>query len=290
MTTEPALDAVAVATTVAVLASYVGVGGVGAWSGGLLLGVTAGIAARLGVRQVAVDRGLAPLRPAGDRLRGRIYVETRIRAPLDRVWALTQEPEQHARWDLRFGRIEPVGSDAGALRFSYSTLGVAGQGVHVGDRWRQSGGATSSLRFASSHRLSPIAEGAGYWRYEPSGEGLRFLTGYDYRPRYPHIDLVFRPLMAWATAWSFDRLRLWAERHQRPGRSLVVAFADFGVRCATVAVAGVAGDGLTAAAAAILMRWVPVLPCVPSASRCLRHPPDARSGTAPQALATLEDA
>jgi hypothetical protein len=28
--------------------------------------------------------------------------------------------------------------------------------------------------------------------------------------------LVFRPLMGWATAWSFDRLRLWIERGLEP--------------------------------------------------------------------------
>uniref|UniRef100_UPI003447A0FF SRPBCC family protein n=1 Tax=uncultured Aeromicrobium sp. TaxID=337820 RepID=UPI003447A0FF len=148
-----------------------------------------------------------------------IYVETLVNAPLERVWALTQDPAQHARWDLRFGRIEPQASEKGARRFTYSTFGVSGTGVHVGDRWRETGGATSSLRFASPHVLSPIAEGAGYWRYEPQAGALRFLTGYDYRARYRRIDRVFRPLMGWATAWSFDRLRLWAERDQSPARS-----------------------------------------------------------------------
>lgn len=31
-----------------------------------------------------------------------IYVETRINASLDEVWALTQDPAQHVRWDARF--------------------------------------------------------------------------------------------------------------------------------------------------------------------------------------------
>ena len=163
-----------------------------------------------------------------------IYVETLVNAPLERVWALTQDPAQHARWDLRFGRIEPQASEKGARRFTYSTFGVSGTGVHVGDRWRETGGATSSLRFASPHVLSPIAEGAGYWRYEPQAGALRFLTGYDYRARYRRIDRVFRPLMGWATAWSFDRLRLWAERDQSPARSLALALGDVAARVAVV--------------------------------------------------------
>ena len=32
--------------------------------------------------------------------------------------------------------------------------------------------------------------------------------------------LLFRPMMGWATAWSFDRLRLWAETGQTPESTL----------------------------------------------------------------------
>jgi hypothetical protein len=43
---------------------------------------------------------------------------------------------------------------------------------------------------------------------------------YDYRTRYGgpgrSLDLIFRPLLGWATAWSFDRLRLWAEHDIHP--------------------------------------------------------------------------
>src|ERR671924_245276 len=34
-----------------------------------------------------------------------IYVEVRIRAPMDALWELTQRPDLHARWDLRFTSI-----------------------------------------------------------------------------------------------------------------------------------------------------------------------------------------
>jgi hypothetical protein len=46
---------------------------------------------------------------------------------------------------------------------------------------------------------------------------VRFLTRYDYQTRFGAagrlVDrFLFRPLLGWATAWSFDRLRLWIER------------------------------------------------------------------------------
>ena len=34
-----------------------------------------------------------------------IYVESRIRASLDRLWNATQQPDLHQRWDARFGTI-----------------------------------------------------------------------------------------------------------------------------------------------------------------------------------------
>src|ERR1700722_11274047 len=51
--------------------------------------------------------------PAEVSRRRPIYVESRIRAPMDAIWAATQEPDRHQRWDLRFGRIEyrPRGGD-----------------------------------------------------------------------------------------------------------------------------------------------------------------------------------
>jgi len=53
----------------------------------------------------------------------------------------------------------------------------------------------------------------------PTPEGVRFITGYDYAPGWGRFaDLVMRPLILWMTAWSFDRLRIWAERGEEPDR------------------------------------------------------------------------
>jgi hypothetical protein len=157
-----------------------------------------------------------------------IYVEILIRAPLEEVWEKTQRPELHQRWDLRFTGIDylPRPNDDAPQDFRYSTrigfgLGIEGYGQTLGERVRPDGSRVSSLRFWSDQRISLIKEGSGYWRYVPTSDGVRFLTWYDYRVRFGApgrlIDAaVFRPLVGWATAWSFDRLRRWIEEETPP--------------------------------------------------------------------------
>lgn len=285
----------------------------------------------------------------------RIYVETSVRTDMDALWARTQDPAQHQRWDLRFTEITPLpreespastpGSGPGdeyaavdgahgvpgpasvraaavvtGTRFRYTTrvlpfLTVSGTGVAAGDRLRADGERTSALRFACAHPLVPLAEGSGYWRYVPDGAAVRFLTGYQYRTRWGHagvlLDRLFlRPAMGWATAWSFDRLRLWLEHGVSPRRSLWRALAEGAVRLALLGLAAVLvllpsptllvvallgpylGLGavlLTAASGlllAALVLFVPPLPGTPSARRCLRTPP--LRVRAPRLLASLE--
>jgi hypothetical protein len=153
-----------------------------------------------------------------------LYVEVLVRAPMDRLWELTQDPVQHARWDLRFSRIVPVEDLAGgAVRFRYErSMGprtITGTGTSVGERRRPDGTRTSALRFSSDDRLSPLRDGRGYWRYVPVEDGVRFVTGFDYTPGLGRAsDLVLRPVVRWMTAWSFDRLRRWAETGEPPER------------------------------------------------------------------------
>ncbi|MEU5901260.1 MULTISPECIES: hypothetical protein [Streptomyces] len=214
-----------------------------------------------------------------------LYIEARIRADLDDLWARTQEPDQHRRWDLRFGEIDYLPCAEGEpQRFRYATrvlpfLTVAGTGVSAGEKRRPDGTRTSALRFASPHPLSLLEEGSGYWRYVPAedGDGVRFLTGYDYRPRWGRFGeiadrLVFRPVMGWATAWSFDRLRLWLERGVTPERALAHAVAECVVRllCVAAAVLFVPVVALAVAASVLVL---PPLPTTPAARRCLRKPP-----------------
>lgn len=160
-----------------------------------------------------------------------IYVEILIKQDLDRVWQLTQQPDLHQRWDLRFTSIHylPRPDPEQAQRFLYQTrigrgLSIAGTGESVGQH-NDGGSRTSSLKFASEDPKSLIRTGSGYWRYVPAEHGLRFFTWYDYEVRFGALGrlvdrLFFRPLIGWATAWSFDRLRLWTEEGQSPETSM----------------------------------------------------------------------
>ena len=115
-------------------------------------------------------------------------------------------------------------------RFRYATrigfgLEVAGEGQSVGNRDLADGSRSSALTFSSADSRSIIREGAGYWKYIPTAEGVRFLTWYDYRTRFGFLGalfdrVAFQPLMGWATAWSFDRLRLWLEEGVDPAYAM----------------------------------------------------------------------
>lgn len=182
-----------------------------------------------------------------------LYVETLIHTDLDALWHHTQDPALHSRWDLRFTDIAPLAT--GRFRYTTKVLGlpVTGVGVHSGERFGPDGTRTSVLRFASADSRSLIRSGAGFWRYSPTDDGVRFVTGFDYCTRWGRFgalaDVAFRPLFGWMTAWSFDRLRIWLETGTPPERQSLLA---------------------------------------PSAARCRRSRPAGRDGVAPRSLAALE--
>ncbi|GAB2624137.1 hypothetical protein [Pseudactinotalea suaedae] len=220
-----------------------------------------------------------------------IYVETIVRAPLDTVWHLTQEPDLHVRWDLRFTSIRHVPRpDPGRPQeFRYSVrvlpgLTITGTGRSLGERERPDGTRTSALGWERDGALSPLGPGRGYWRYVPvrgaHGTAVRFLTGYDYEPGWGSVpDRVVRPLIGWATAWSFDALRLWAECDQTPERSRTLAFLDVATRAAAVLGAahlarrrGRVAYVLATATTTALVLLLPAPAGVPRAARCRRRP------------------
>lgn len=171
-----------------------------------------------------------------------IYVEIPIRACMEELWDKTQNPQLHQRWDLRFSQIEYLPRPAdGPQRFLYRTrigvgLKIDGRGESTGTRDGEKGERTSSLKFWSDDRKSLIETGSGYWKYVPvsteylqsddadSRSTIRFFTWYDYQTRFGVLgrlidQFCFRPLLGWATAWSFDRLRLWIEKGIPPETS-----------------------------------------------------------------------
>ncbi|HEY4459032.1 MAG TPA: hypothetical protein VGN81_32260, partial [Pseudonocardiaceae bacterium] len=103
---------------------------------------------------------------------------------------------------------------------------------------------------------------------------IRFRTGYDYRPGWGRLgtaaDRLFRPLLGWGTAWSFDRLRLWLERGTTPERSLRNALLDVGGRVAVCAIVGYEGSIAQTVIVAAALAMLPPLPTTPAARRCRR--------------------
>jgi len=249
---------------------------------------------------------------------GTLFVETSVRLPreaaardavVDRLWALTQDPVMHPRWDLRFSSITPTGhDDAGAQLFTYALAlphprwpvrTVRGTGASTAGRRDASGRGASALRWTSADPLSPLGPGAGWWRYAPEGDAVRFVTGYDYAPGWGRLGRVLdpwlvRPLVGWATAWSFDRLRLWVEAGADPARSRDLAVARAGARLlaalagAVLAARGPAG-AVPGAVLLALARWAPLPDAVPSARRCRRRPADRRPPRPPSSLADLHE-
>ncbi|MGW4384225.1 hypothetical protein [Kitasatospora sp. NPDC004531] len=255
-----------------------------------------------------------------------IYVELSIRTDLGKLWELTQQPWHHQRWDARFSRIDylalpsrrpATGSAAeppAPIGFRYRLgLGrrpaLTGTGTTTAERWRADGQRVSALRFAADSGWSPLQEGAGYWRYLPSrpedADRVTFITGYDYRtwswPGGAQLDRhVVRPLVGWLTAWSFDRLRLWAEHGISPERALWHGLAEVAVRAGAAALAGVVDAAVTGRPVAGVLTagvvlgasvLVPPSRLTPAARRCRRRPrPDARGRAAarpPRLLCTL---
>lgn len=160
-------------------------------------------------------------------------------AGLERLWQYTQTPEIHSRWDLRFTGITylPKATPEEPQHFLYETkigfgIKVSGKGMTSGNHNKENGESTSALKFWSDEKISLIKTGSGYWKYLPKDKGITFLTWYDYETRHGAagklIDrLFFRPLIGWATAWSFDSLRLWLDKDIAPevSRRLYLLFA-----------------------------------------------------------------
>lgn len=169
-----------------------------------------------------------------------IYVEIEVRDDIDKIWEYSQNPKLHEQWDLRFSSITYNAKKPGEdmQRFMYTTkvmpgIQVAGWGQSKGTHEKASGEKTSALHFGTKQLLSPIAEGRGYWKYIPHEEGTTFLTQYDYTVRFgvlgKAVDRLFRPIMGWGTALSFDVLKRWIEAGESPKTQYRRFFAFYAI-------------------------------------------------------------
>jgi hypothetical protein len=166
-----------------------------------------------------------------------IYVEVPIQAKLDDLWEASQNPKLHEQWDLRFSSITYLPKiENEAQQFTYTrTVGpfykVEGWGKIVGS-YQNDKQRTSSLHFGTDQKLSPIREGRGYWKYEQLDDSVTFLTQYDYDVNFGRagkiVDkFVFRPLIGWATALSFDVLKRWLEKGETPATQYIRFFSTY---------------------------------------------------------------
>ncbi|MEZ7171134.1 DoxX-like family protein [Sporosarcina sp. OR05] len=169
-----------------------------------------------------------------------IYVEIDIQATMDDVWQATQEPDLHAKWDVRFSSITYLPKKADEPQaFTYERrvapfLTVKGWGKSSGATNNSNGSRSSALHFGTDQWFSPIREGRGYWKYVPIQGGVKFLTQYDYEPNFSSFGkivdrCIFKPMMGWATALSFDVLKRWLEQGEAPRSQYIRFFYSYGL-------------------------------------------------------------
>ncbi|WP_342514941.1 DoxX-like family protein [Sporosarcina sp. FSL K6-1522] len=167
-----------------------------------------------------------------------IYVEVPIYTDIDAIWDASQQPDRHEQWDLRFSSITYLPKKEGEPQaFVYSrTVGpflqVEGWGESVGSFHKEDGTRSSSLHFGTEQWISPIREGRGYWKYEPQEDHVKFLTQYDYEVNFGKAGeiadrAIFRPLIGWATALSFDVLKRWLEQGEAPRSQYMRFFSTY---------------------------------------------------------------
>lgn len=174
-----------------------------------------------------------------------IYVSAHIHADLEAIWEYTQNPKLHQQWDLRFSEIQPLSAPGEREQhFRYRTrigfgLAVTGTGMSRRVGAQRQDKRLSTLFFRSGQAISLIAEGSGYWKYTRRDGGVDFETRYNYHVRFGAAGrlfdrLVFRPLFGYATAWSFDLLRICLEKRAAPGlvgRIAAMHYAALGALC-----------------------------------------------------------
>ncbi|MFD0710841.1 SRPBCC family protein [Paenibacillus sp. GCM10027626] len=210
-----------------------------------------------------------------------IYVEIEIQAPMDKLWQHTQQPELHEQWDMRFSEIRYLPQEEDGLqRFTYRTrigfgLQIAGTGVTRASYNEQSGAKVSTLAFGSQQRLSLINSGHGYWKYIPHEAGITFLTRYQYQTRFGRLGrwfdaFLFRPMFGYATAWSFDVLRLWLEKQIPPAcsiRQAIIHYTSVALLCVLWLF-----EGASLSIIAFCFLAAVTSKNLPQASRCKRQP------------------
>lgn len=150
---------------------------------------------------------------SGHRRTTPVKVRITLPAPLEAVWALTQNHHLHPTWDYRFSRItmqSDVIQTGTCMRYerALGPVTIQGFGRYRLHRLHQQ----STFEFWSDDWRSLIRRGVGVWLYArtPDG-GTEFSTSYTYEVRWGALGqlldrLFFRPFMQLYTEQSFSRL------------------------------------------------------------------------------------
>ncbi|WP_144523296.1 hypothetical protein [Bacillus pumilus] len=169
-----------------------------------------------------------------------VYVETTIHAPIEKVWEHSQNPKLHEQWDLRFSTIslnEPQNEQPQSFLYEKHLgfgLSVTGTGAYRTRMMDERNERASSLNFKSSHPLSFIKEGSGYWKYIKTSDHIVFQTQFDYKTKegkgWTWADkILFRPMIGFMTAFSFGALKTWLEKGTHPRLLLERTLAHYGI-------------------------------------------------------------
>ncbi|MCM3147469.1 hypothetical protein [Bacillus pumilus] len=169
-----------------------------------------------------------------------VYVETTIHAPIEKVWEYTQNPKLHEQWDLRFSTIslnEPQNEQPQSFLYEKHLgfgLSVTGTGAYRTRMMDERNERASSLQFKSSHPLSFIKEGSGYWKYMKTSDHIVFQTQFDYKTKegkgWTWADrILFHPMIGFMTAFSFGALKTWLEKGTHPRLLLERTLAHYGI-------------------------------------------------------------
>lgn len=167
-----------------------------------------------------------------------IYVAVPIKSKMEHLWTASQDPKKHEQWDLRFSSITYLPKkDDEPQYFTYETkigfgIRIAGWGKSTGEVQSRDGSRTSALHFGTDQAISIIREGRGYWKYQPNQDSIDFITQYDYKVNGGTLGkgfdrFIFRPLMGWATALSFDVLKRWLEKEETPSSQYLRFFSGW---------------------------------------------------------------
>ncbi|WP_123043108.1 SRPBCC family protein [Cohnella candidum] len=151
----------------------------------------------------------------------RCEMAVEIDAPVETVWALTQNAGRRPEWDYRILKVTLLNAESPDTGVKLRSEGKMGRRFHLDMEYvafepnRRS--AVKMLKIAGM----PFAGGGGSWRYEAIAPGKsRFQTTIQMNPKPSAImrwadKRLLEPMLKWMTKRSLNQLKLVAEADAR---------------------------------------------------------------------------